>query len=234
MRKRFECFLFDLSRGKHPGLPGRKCIIDTVTLEDFPLFQGLENRDIDLVQQVATKKELKEKEVLISQGDLNQSVYIILSGIVRVYCLTASGDYINLAILGPGDIVGELSYLGNKPRSATAETLTQAAVLEISSSNLARLTKTIPRLSQNLTNLVAERIRLANANLETLTGASLGERVFKTLEMLAPQFAKREVTISHEQLAEIVGATRPRVTEVLDQLKKDSSISLSHRKIFVP
>src|SRR3989338_11500085 len=200
-------------------------------LKKIPLFGNLSDTELAIIVPLLTEKVYSAGEVLIVQDDLTDNAYIICSGVVRVYRLSEEGEEINIAIIGAGEIVGELSLLDDKPRSAYVETIQETKALVFSKHEFLSLLTEHPLIAVNLLKALATRIRENSSRLESLISKSLTERSLLTIQTLAPYFPNGDVTLSQEELAQIVGATRARVTETLNQLQSEGKIYLSHRKI---
>lgn len=202
-------------------------------IRSSPFFNSLDEKEAQIIAQNTKEKLIAPKTVFISQGEQPDVAYLILSGAVRIFRITEEGSEINLAILGPGEIVGEMSLLDQQERSATVETLKETQVLVLDRYAFSKILQNHPQTAIKLLQTFARRVRSADEHVEEILSKDLRERVLKALEILANYFPKKDITLTHEELAAIVGATRPRVTEILDDLAKEAKISLSHRKIHI-
>lgn len=85
--------------------------------------------------KVAGRKSLKEGDVLFREGDTGAEIFIIESGKIRI-TKQADGKRVVLAELGPGESVGEMAILLSKPRTATAEAITDSELISVNKDNL--------------------------------------------------------------------------------------------------
>lgn len=191
----------------------------------------MDKADLEKFTQYLTKKVFQQGEILIEQDDVPDSTYIIISGSVKVYRLLESGEQISLAILGSDEIIGELSLINDEPRSAYVEAINETQVLELKKQDFLNILLENPQTAINLLKTLSKRVRETNQKLEDIVSQNLYVRTWKTLQTLSNHFPSRNITLSQEELAEIIGATRARVTEVLNQLQNDGKITLSHRHI---
>lgn len=162
---------------------------------------------------------------------MGDEVYFILSGAVRVYLQTDQGKEATLALLGPGDVIGEMAFLDQAPRSATARTIQPTSFLVLTGRDFQQVLLSHPETAIGLLRLLVKRIRTTDQNIEDLYAKSLTERTLNSLKSLSGYFKNQEIPLSQEDLALILGATRPRVSEVLARLKKQGHITYSRRKI---
>jgi CRP/FNR family transcriptional regulator, cyclic AMP receptor protein len=127
-------------------------------LAQMPLFSTLSRRQLAQVTDFTVPDELPAGSVLTRQGAAGGIAYILASGQAEVI---RGGR--RLALLGPGDVVGELSLIDGKPRSATVKAVTDLEVLEIDARDLSRLLRKAPAVSRNLLEALAERLRQTDA-----------------------------------------------------------------------
>jgi CRP/FNR family transcriptional regulator, cyclic AMP receptor protein len=101
--------------------PKRGSIGDrTVTLKAVPFFTQLSDRELDIVRGLAVEKTYPRSAVVLTEGEMGDSLYMIQSGKVKVFIGDEEGREIILKILGPGAFFGEMSMIDKQPRSASA------------------------------------------------------------------------------------------------------------------
>ncbi|HXQ61223.1 MAG TPA: cyclic nucleotide-binding domain-containing protein [Acidimicrobiales bacterium] len=127
-------------------------------LAQMPLFSTCSRRQLAQLTPLTVADTLPAGTVLTRQGAAGGIAYILASGQAEVL---QTGR--RLALLGPGDIVGELSLIDGKPRSATVKAVTDLEVLEIDSRDLTRLLRKAPAVTRNLLEALALRLRQADA-----------------------------------------------------------------------
>lgn len=200
-------------------------------LSSLPLFSSLVPSELDLISEKAREKIILAGECFIQQGEPGDSTYIIIDGLVRVYRITEDGEDVNIAMLGKGEVVGEMSLIDEGPRSAYVDAVNQTHCLVLFRRDFLEILEKHPKTAINLLGALTQRLRVLNEYLEDVFSKNLPERTMKLLRTLAIYFPGNEITLSQEELANIVGATRARVTEALNLLEKEGKITLSHRKI---
>ena len=90
------------------------------TLAQVPLFQDLSRRELQHLSVNCREREYPIGAALLRQGETGVGLFVIVSGQVRVTRHQEGGDERDLAMLGPGDVLGEMSLLDDLPRSASA------------------------------------------------------------------------------------------------------------------
>ena len=207
-------------------------IIEKVQLlKNLPLFKNLSGEELTIIAQATTEQTIAAGTVFIEQEDESSCAYIIYKGSAKVFRVTDEGEQINVAIIGPGEVVGELALLDNQPRSACVESLQEVKLLMITKHEFSKILHHYPETAVSLLCTLADRVRASNKLLEDVLSKNLKIRTWKTLKYLAKYFPNNTISLSHEELSSIIGATRARVTEILDELQRENKIQLSHRQI---
>ena len=107
----------------------------------IPFFVPLQKAERDQLAETAKMQVFKEGEVIIGEGDPGRSVYVILSGRVKVSTKDHGGNELELATLGVGQFFGVTSLLSGKPRSSSVATLESTVLVELSSTSMAKVIK---------------------------------------------------------------------------------------------
>lgn len=203
-------------------------------LKNLPFFNQLSQHDIAVLASILKEVSYPPGEVFIEQDDTkNLDAYIIVQGGAKIYRVNEEGEIINLAILGPGQIVGEMTLLDLSPRSAYVETIQESKLLVLSRNQLLKILHEHPTTAVGLLKTLATRLKITNERLEDFVSKNLKERTWKVLQTLSAYFPNNDINLSQEELSGIIGATRARVTEVLNELAKENKITMSHKHIHV-
>lgn len=203
------------------------------SIRNIPLFSDLEKDKLQAIAELSKEKNFSEHEVFIEQFAKSDAAYFIVSGSARIHRLTEDGHDITLAVVGPGDLVGEMALLDQEPRSASAETLQNTTMLTLSSQDFSTVLRTNPEIAIKLLAFLSRRIRTADERYEAISTENVITRTLKTLVVLQQYFPDGQITLSHEELATVIGATRARVTEALNTLLKEKRIEINHRNIHI-
>ena len=129
-------------------------------LRKIPLFSRLSQRQLNTVAKYADVVERRKGAVLAKQGTQGMEAILIVDGRARV-----EGDGKAIAELGPGDVVGEMSVIDGKPRSATVIAATRMNLLVLHRRDFVSLLETVPGLQRKLLVTLCERVRQADQAL---------------------------------------------------------------------
>ncbi len=166
----------------HEGMRQLKDLLDSHRLQSISLLRGVELESIQALLEECPIQELKKDEVLIKAGQPNRSIYLLLSGRLSIHFRKPTlGPSV---ILGPGEIVGEMSVIDRQPTSATVVAHENSCLLVLDEKVIWSLVEFYPIVARNLLFILSQRLRHGNVLIE----ASLIETVSKQeLEEFQPQ-----------------------------------------------
>lgn len=122
--------------------------MDDLNLAKHPLLSRLTSEQRSAFIQIAEREDYQTSEIVVREGDLGDSLYLILDGEAEVF-KTPPGTHdqeTRLALLGPGEFFGEMTLVEPMPRSATVRCLTPARLVRLSHSTLTRELERDPKL----------------------------------------------------------------------------------------
>ena len=137
----------------------KECPVDQRELELVALLKGVDFDSIQDILNSSPVRELKEGEVLIRAGEVNEYLYLLLSGRLRIH-LESKMDPV--VLLEPGEIVGELSVIDGQPTSAHVVADEDCRLLALSEQNMWSLVKTSHAVAYNFLSILAQRLRKGN------------------------------------------------------------------------
>lgn len=131
------------------------------------LFKGLTNEEIQKFIGFSTTMKVKEKKVVLRPGDVGQEMFVVLSGVFEVKA-NLDDNALSLAILGEGQIFGEMAFVSHSPRNAAVISLAQSELLILTQNFFNKAIKTSPEITAkvlfNLSNILASRLEVCTQN----------------------------------------------------------------------
>jgi CRP/FNR family cyclic AMP-dependent transcriptional regulator len=192
-----------------------------------PLFAALEDDAAAALQASMTEAALRRGQVLFTEGEPGDRLYIVTAGKIKLGRTSADGRDNLLAVLGPGEMFGELSLFDPGPRTATATAITDSVVIGLGHQDLTPWLESRPEVAPPLLQALAQRLRRTNENLADLVFSDVPGRVAKALLDLAKRFGVQaddglHVThdLTQEELAQLVGASRETVNKALAEFQQ--------------
>jgi CRP-like cAMP-binding protein len=160
----------------------------------------------------------------------------IQKGRVAVRVTTALGDVVTLTVLGPGDVFGEQALLEPGPaRTATAVALEPVEVLALHRDRFEDVRRRYPSVDRMLVEVLAAQVRRLSASLVEALYLPVDRRVVRRLAELAAMYDEGAtpvvIPLRQDDVASLVGATRPTINRVLQQLVDDGLLTLSRGRI---
>ena len=208
----------------------------TQTLKAVPFFTQLNDRELEVVRSVASERTYPKNAVVLTEGEMGDSLYMIQSGKVKVVIGDEEGRELILKILGPGDFFGEMSMIDKQPRSASVTTIEPATFLVLSNAAFERCVEQAPRIANMVMRILAQRVREADRKIGTLALMDVYGRVASTLLELAVYTNGKLVVgekLSQQDLANMVGASREMVNRILKDLSERGFISIESKSITI-
>lgn len=191
---------------------------------------------IDLPGASAALCELSERGVqrtyakgrlLIEEGDVGNTLYIIVSGRLRAFASADNGREITYGTYGPGEYVGEMSLDGG-PRSANVETLQRSSCIIVTQQAIEQFIRERPEFAFELLAKVIRRARVATLTARQMALNDVYGRLRALLESLsAPGTGAGQAAverIGHQELAHRLGCSRPMVSRILKDLQRGGFI----------
>lgn len=205
-------------------------------LENIPLFSVLGKEELEAISRLAVTRNYPKNSIIINEGDHTDSLYVILSGKVKIFLTDDQQKEVIVAIQREGDYFGELALLDEAPRSASVMTMEPCSLLIVSRSAFERHLASDPKLAISLMRGLAARLRATTENVKSLALLDVYGRIARTLL----QFAKEEDghhviddKLTHQDLANMVGASREMVSRIMKDLARGGYIKTEGKRITI-
>jgi CRP/FNR family transcriptional regulator, cyclic AMP receptor protein len=214
--------------------------VDNDALLQAPLFRELDEEAAVALRASLTETRLRRGEVLFHEGDTGDKLFIVTEGKVKLGKSSSDGRENLLAILGPGQMFGELSLFDPGPRSATVTAVTDCVMQSLSHDELLEWLTGRPAVARGLLAQLGSRLRKANDVVADLVFSDVPGRVAKALLDLASRFGRTAddgVHVHHdltqEELAQLVGASRETVNKALADFASRGWLRLEPRSVVI-
>jgi CRP-like cAMP-binding protein len=207
-------------------------------LSASPLFAALDETAAASLRSSMTEVRLPRGDMLFDEGDPGDRLYVITAGKIKLGRTAPDGRENLLAILGRGEMFGELSLFDPGPRTAGASAVTDATLLELGHDDLEPWLTGRPEVATHLLAALARRLRRTNEAMADLIFSDVPGRVAKALLDLATRFGVQgedglHVThdLTQEELAQLVGASRETVNKALADFAARGWLRLEARAV---
>ncbi len=205
-----------------------------------PLFSALDDEAGQALLAEMASTSMDRGHILFREGDQGDSLYVIGEGKIKLGRTSPDGRENLVAILGPGEMFGELSLFDPGPRTMTATAVAETQLMGLRNDSLTGLLSGRPEVSKALLGALAQRLRRTNEHLADLVFTDVPGRVAKALLDLAQRFGRPVedgVMVSHdltqEELAQLVGASRETVNKALADFATRGWLKLEARAVLL-
>ena len=205
-------------------------------LREIPLFSRLDDKALGNLEKAAIRRAYPKNTILISKGDQSDQLFVVLKGKLKVSITDASGKEIIMSLLGAGDYFGEMAMIDGESRSATIVTTQASEVMTISRDDFHRTLMSSPELMFELLKVLARKVRIATDKLESLAFEDVYGRLVKLLIQLAKPHEDVwivEDSLTHQEIANMIGSSREMVTRILKALTSGGYISVDRKRITI-
>jgi CRP/FNR family cyclic AMP-dependent transcriptional regulator len=197
--------------------------IDPNSLSEIALFRGLPPERLKRLTEILRQKVVPSGTNMITAEQPGEVVYVVLEGTVKILIEQVDGREVILAFLGAGDTVGEMSLVDSAGRSANVMTMERCTLLWMDRATF---------------QLLAGRLRMANEQIQSLSSLDVAGRLARQILAFAERYGRPvesgvqiPLRLTQSDLAELVGASRERVNQVMVEFRSKNLLSVdsTHR-----
>ncbi len=214
--------------------------MDRAVLEKVPLFSGLSSSFMDRLVQATTRKILDKDTVVVEEHESGDTLFMILSGKVKVTNIGPDGKEVILSVLGPGEFFGEMSLLDEEPRSANVVSMAKTEMMLLRRKDFLALLENNTEVLSKLLAVLSSRLRHANAQIKSLALLDVLGRIARLLLDIASKEGRKLLDGSvvfrrptHQEIASMVGTSRETVSRMIGDLSRDGYIKISGKDIII-
>src|SRR3954452_2264627 len=206
---------------------------------DWLLFRPLTPAEQHAVLAVTTRRRFDRGDTLFNEGDEGDCLHLLTAGRVAVRANTSDGNPVTYAVVGPGEAFGELALVSaDHRRTATVVAMEAVETLVLRREHFERVRREHPGVDRMLVEILAARVRRLSAHLLEALHVPVDKREVRRLLVLCRQYGDGStgpvtLPLTQTDLAEMAGAARPTVNQVLRQLENASVIGLARGSIQV-
>lgn len=217
-------------------------IMPTQILANIPLFKGLTNRERMRLTGSLRERSFEAGSMVFHQGDPGDALYLVKSGLVRIYTGgRGTGFETSVILFGrPGDVFGELAVIDGQPRSASAKALEDTTVYLMGRENFQYHMEMMPKLAFNFMSLMSRKMRRSTQHLDSMASQNVSERLANLLIRLMDEFGTKhgddivlDISLNQTELASLIGATRESTNRAMRQLKQQHIVQQENGKLLV-
>ncbi|AHC19311.1 Crp/Fnr family transcriptional regulator [Paenibacillus sp. FSL M7-0802] len=210
-------------------------------LSQFNLLHSLSLEDLIEMDQMTSITTIAKKTFIQTPETFSEGLYFVKKGKVRLYKLNADGKQFTLDILSEGNVFGEMDMISLGTRDMYIETIEECDICRMDKDRFEHFLIEHPRFMMNMIKVLSDRISGMSSLAQHLALGNLQDKILYVLLKLSDQFAlqsreeycKINFPLSHQEIANLVGATREAVTTALQELVKEKVIKTGFKTIYI-
>lgn len=211
--------------------------------ENFSMLSTLSKQEMGMLDKISQMRKASKSQVIYFPEDASSSIYMLKAGKVKITRISSEGKEIIMAILGPGEIFGELAITGQEKREEVAEASEDTVLCSVGIEELKKMMAINPKFNFQITKLIGFRLKKIQSRFESLIFKSAEERIKSFIKELAEEYGKQilgnpneriiNLHLTHEDIAKLTATSRQTVTTVLNDLEKKGLLTYDRKSIFV-
>jgi CRP/FNR family transcriptional regulator, cyclic AMP receptor protein len=198
-------------------------------LKAVPLFSSVPEEQLRMLASVVTRKSAPRSSTVMSSGDATDSLYIVLSGRLKVMMSDAEGKEVILSILGPSEFFGEMGLIDDSPRSASVVAIEACELLSIAKRDFKKCLAENFEMSMAVMRGLVRRLREADRKIGSLALLDVYGRVARLLLDMSENVEGEKVVtkrLPKQDIAKMIGASREMVSRVMKDLQMGGYIEV--------
>ncbi|HUN55487.1 MAG TPA: Crp/Fnr family transcriptional regulator [Smithella sp.] len=206
------------------------------TIASIPLFEGLPENYCESLASIALKQKFSRGQMFFSEGDEGSGFYIILSGKVKVFKLSAEGKEQIFHILEDHEPFGEAAVFAGEHYPASAQALVETSALFFPRTKFVELILRQPSLALSMLALLSLRLRKLTMLVENLSLKEVPGRLAAYLLFLNDRntgSATIDLDISKNQMAGLLGTIPETISRILKRMNEEMLIKMNTRSISI-
>jgi len=199
-------------------------------------FAAFPEHELERLQNVSTIRRLKKSTNLIVAGDESHAAYVLLSGTATAFTSSDDGNEFIVNSFQAGDFFGELGVLDQSARTASIVTTSDCECLVIPRAELIRAIESEPKVASAIISTLVTRIRDMTEDVSCLALMDVYSRIVRVLKSESipdEEGIMRTGPMTHQELANRVGASREMISKILKDLKKGGYIDTTDKRIVI-
>ena len=210
-------------------MPAIATTVSTTVLKAVPLFASFPDDQLRTLAAVVTRRSAPRASVIMAAGDQIDSLYIVISGRLKVMMGDADGKEVILSLIGPGEFFGEMGLIDDAPRSASVVTIEPCELLSISKRDFKKCLAENFEMATAVMRSLVRRLREADRKIGSLALLDVYGRVARLLlDMSEDVNGQKVVTkrLPKQDIAKMIGASREMVSRVMKDLQMGGYIEV--------
>lgn len=209
-------------------------------LKDTSIFSSLSRQELSAVSDLFTEEEFEKDDYIFTEGDAPAWFCVVGEGNIKMVKHSPSGKEMIIAIMKPGDAIGEVAVFDGGPYPATAQGMGKGLVLKMPRKEFISILKEYPSIALEIIGDLGRKLRAAFNVARELRGERVEGRIAMVLLKLAGKVgAPHEggvmltMPVTRQEIADMVGSTIETTIRVISRFKKEGIVKDSKGKMII-
>ena len=209
-------------------------------LENFNLFSNLKEDSMMELNKIAKEKEIDKNQPIYFPNEPSSSIFMLKMGRVKISRYSDDGKEMIMAFINPGEVFGEMAYLGEGERTDIALTVEPSYICAINKDDFAQFIEKNPALNLKVTRIIGLKLKKYSERIEDLVFKDAKQRVVSFITKLAEENGKKigdqifvKPFLKHQDIADLTACARQTVNDVLTDLREKKIIDFDRKKLVV-
>jgi CRP/FNR family transcriptional regulator, cyclic AMP receptor protein len=210
-------------------MPATPTTVSTTVLKSVPLFASFPDDQLRLLVTVVTRRSAPRSSVIMAAGDPIDSLYIVISGRLKVMMGDADGKEVILSLIGPGEFFGEMGLIDDSPRSASVVAIEPCELLSVTKRDFRKCLQENFEMAMTVMRGLVRRLREADRKIGSLALLDVYGRVARLLLDMSENVNGQKVVtkrLPKQDIAKMIGASREMVSRVMKDLQMGGYIEM--------
>lgn len=212
-------------------------------LENFSMLSVLKKEELQKMEEITRMEAVPRNQIIYYPDNQSNTIYLLKKGKVKISRFSDSGHEYILALLGPGEVFGELAFTGEEKRGEMATVTEDAIVCRVDILQFQELMANNSALSFEITKLIGFKVKKIQTKFEHLIFKTSEERIVWFVKSMGLQFGRPikgfvnqfqiDIKFTHEEIGKLTASSRQMVTATLSTLEKQGIIKYDRRRIYI-
>jgi CRP/FNR family transcriptional regulator len=213
--------------------------VEVEHLKSIPYFSGLRSGELEAIRQLVFERSADRGELILMEDEPTQTVYFVVTGVVKAFKTSAEGKEQILCILRPGDSFNDVSVFDGGPNPVSAIAMSRVRLYGISKADMETLLREHPGIAINIIKVLAGKVRHFVSLVEDLSFRHVTGRVAKLLLEYATNGSEEgkgkspRPRLTQQDMAAMVGTAREVVGRSLKALEEEGAIRMDRHRIAI-
>lgn len=209
-------------------------------LSQIKLFDKLSPEDMEEIDKGTRHAKIRKHTIIQTPEMVRDGLFFVKEGALRLYIVNSEGKQFTVGILGKGSSFGEIDSFSLGTHGVYIETIDDTLLCSMSGEQFEKFLSTRPHIMKRVMRILSDQLNEKNEMLEKLALGTVREKLLFLLLNLSAEFGVLEdgyhridLPLTHQEIGNMIGATRESVTAAINELAKEELIRTGRKTISV-